>query len=47
MPNLDDIMKMAQDAQAELQKAQASLDLLATRRPPAPAEAAYTIVVQR
>lgn len=26
MPNLDDIMKMAQNAQAELQKAQASLD---------------------
>ena len=26
MPNLDDIMKMAQDAQAELQKAQNALD---------------------
>jgi DNA-binding YbaB/EbfC family protein len=26
MPNLDDIMKMAQNAQAELQKAQANLD---------------------
>lgn len=26
MPNLDDIMKMAQNAQAELQKAQESLD---------------------
>jgi nucleoid-associated protein EbfC len=26
MPNLDDIMKMAQDAQAELQKAQNNLD---------------------
>lgn len=28
MPNLDDIMKMAQDAQAELQKAQANLDAI-------------------
>ncbi len=28
MPNLDDIMKMAQNAQAELQKAQESLDLI-------------------
>ena len=26
MPNLDDILKMAQNAQAELQKAQANLD---------------------
>jgi DNA-binding protein YbaB len=26
MPNLDDIMKMAQDAQAELQRAQDKLD---------------------
>lgn len=28
MPNLDDIMKMAQNAQAELQKAQAGLDTI-------------------
>ncbi|WP_324750119.1 YbaB/EbfC family nucleoid-associated protein [Sphingomonas sp. LY54] len=28
MPNLDDIMKMAQNAQAELQKAQANLDTI-------------------
>ena len=28
MPNLDDILKMAQDAQAELQKAQNSLDAI-------------------
>ena len=28
MPNLDDIMKMAQKAQAELQKAQANLDTI-------------------